>query len=605
MRILVANFFPAFHPPRSGGEQRYYYLYHYLSRNFDVTLLSPTYSNHALEVVTFSPTFREHRVPKDQVFDRLHWKLGTDGIGPECSAYVVSLAAGTDTQYGRSFDALVSDADLVIHESPFTFPYDRSVGMDGKPRIYNAYNVEHRLAAQLLRGQPGQKAVEFIRFLEQSLVNVSSFVFATCEEERSLFVSDFGIASERVALIPNGFEPIAAESAAIASPPPLGNIEGKPYAVFMGSAHPPNVEAALFIVQQLAPAMPEVEFRLIGSVCGHLPSTLSRNVKSLGFVEEREKRRQLEHCRAALNPLFSGAGTNLKMLDYMASGAPIVSTPIGARGLAMEDGVDAFIATSERYGETLRMVLRDRSSALRVGATAKRRAFAQYTWEHIAERARSTIESVIFSRPGLSSGLASTRPLLLVVNDFPVSQATGGGQVRIRELLTELGREFDVVFLCLTPDVQRFDHALVPGVVEVGIPKTPEHRDAEMRAGRGALISIEDIIASEFCASNAEFVAAFRTHATRCAAVVFEHPYLAPLVDFVPAGKPIVYSSLNVESDLKTALLAPRSDAALRMELVNSLEKRLLDRSDLVVCVSNADRARFVQSHPEQALRGH
>src|SRR6202158_1356901 len=395
MRILVANFFPAFHPPRSGGEQRYYYLYHYLSRSFDITLLSPTYSKHALEVVTFSPTLREHRVPKDQIFDRLHWKLGTEGIGPECSAYVVSLAAATDTQYGRRFEALVADADLIIHESPFTLPYDRSLGTDGKPRIYNAYNVEHRLAAQILQGAQGQKAVEFIRFLEQSLVNASSLIFATCEEERDLFVSDFGTDPKRVALAPNGFEPIASDDAAAASPC-AGSVEGKPYTVFMGSAHPPNVEAALYIVHQLAPAMPDVEFRLIRSVCGHVPRTLPRNVKSLGFVEEPEKRRQLEHCGAALNPLFSGAGTNLKMLAYIASGAPIVRTPIGARGLAMEHGIDAFIATSERYGEALRVVLRDRASALSVGATAKRRAFATYTWEHIAGRARSAIESAIF-----------------------------------------------------------------------------------------------------------------------------------------------------------------------------------------------------------------
>jgi glycosyltransferase involved in cell wall biosynthesis len=596
MRILVANFFPAFHPPRSGGEQRYYYLYHYLSRNFDVTLLSPTYSNHALEVVTFSPTLREHRVPKDQLFDRLHWKLGAEGIGPECSAYVVSLAAATDTQYGRRFEALVADADLIIHESPFTFPYDRSLGTDGKPRIYNAYNVEHRLAAQILRGAQGQKAVEFIRFLEQSLVDASSLIFATCEEERDLFVSDFGTDSKRVALAPNGFEPIGADDGAAALPC-VGSAGGKPYTVFMGSAHPPNVEAALFIVRQLAPAMLDVEFRLMGTVCGHLPDMLPRNVKSLGFVEEPEKRRQLEHCGAALNPLFSGAGTNLKMLDYMAAGAPIVSTLVGARGLAMEHGVDAFIVTGDRYSETLRAVLHDRSSALRVGATARRRAFAKYTWEHIAEQARSAIESVAFSRqfPTRSN---SKRPLLLVVNDFPVAQATGGGQVRIRALLTELGREFDIVFLCLTSDVQRFERTLVPGVLEVGIPKTPAHRDAEMRAGHAAMISIDDIIASQFCANNVEFVATFRTYAIQSAAVVFEHPYLAPLVDFVPAGKPIVYSSLNVESDLKTALLTSRRDAVLQMELVHTLEKRLLDRAALVVCVSSADRARFVQSHP-------
>jgi glycosyltransferase involved in cell wall biosynthesis len=596
MRILVANFFPAFHPPRSGGEQRYYYLYHYLSRNFDVTLLSPTYSNHAFEVVTFSPTLREHRVPKDQVFDGLHWKLGAEGIGPECSAYVVSLAAATDTQYGRRFEALVKDADLIIHESPFTFPYDRSLGTDGKTRIYDAYNVEHRLAAQILRGARGEKAVEFIRFLEKSLVDASSLVFATCEEERDLFVSDFGADPKKVALAPNGFEPIAADDAAAASPC-TGSVDGKPYTVFMGSAHPPNVEAALFIVHQLAPAMPDVEFRLIGSVCSHLPDTVPRNVKSLGFVNEAEKRMQLEHCRAALNPLFSGAGTNLKMLDYMAAGASIVSTPIGARGLSMKHGVDAFIVTGDRYAETLCTVLHDRSSALSVGATAKRRAFAEYTWEHIAERVSSSIESVVFGR-GVSSQSASMRPLLLVVNDFPVAQATGGGQVRIRALLTELGREFDVIFLCLTSDVQPFERILAPGVLEVGIPKTPDHRRAEVQAGHGAITSIDDITASQFCAANAALVDAFRTFADRSAAVVFEHPYLAPLLDFVPAKKPIIYSSLNVESDLKGALLSSRRDAALHVQLVKTLEKRLLDRADLVVCVSSADRARFVETHP-------
>src|SRR5713101_7957761 len=126
MRILVVNFFPAFHPPRSGGEQRYYYLYHHLSRHFDITLLSPTYSPYPPEVVNHSPTIRAHRVPKDQILDRLHGKLDAEGIGPECSAYVVALAAGTDTAFGRRFQELVEHHDVVVHESPFTLPYDRT-----------------------------------------------------------------------------------------------------------------------------------------------------------------------------------------------------------------------------------------------------------------------------------------------------------------------------------------------------------------------------------------------------------------------------------------------------------------------------------------------
>ena len=597
MRILVANFFPAFHPPRSGGEQRYYYLYHYLSRHYDVTLLSPTYSNHSLEVVTFSPTFREHRVPKDEVFDHLHWKLGAEGIGPECSGYVVSLAAAAQSQFSRRFDALVPDANLIIHESPFTLPYDRTLGVDGKARIYNAYNVEHRLAAQMLRGELGRNAVEFIRFLEQSLAGFATALFATCEEDRELFVSEFGVDPKRIALAPNGFEPqdAEAENAAVSL---ADQDRGEIYAVFMGSAHPPNVEAAGFIVECLAPALPDVEFRLMGAVCDRLPKSLPGNVKNLGFLEEGVKRRQLAGCSAALNPLFSGSGTNLKMFDYMAAGAPILTTLIGARGLALRHGVDAFIAESEQYGDALRTMMRDRTSAKVVGATAKRRAFAECTWEKIAEGMRGVIELVdLHSNP--LRGAVTQRSQLLVVNDFPVSQATSGGQARIRELLTELGREFDVLLLCLTQALRPVDRVLAAGVKEMCIPKTAEHRAAEVRAGRETRISINDIIASDFCSSNPELLSAFRFHVSRSVAVIFEHPYLAPLLDWVPIEKRVVYSSLNVESDLKTALLGLRRDAAQQVDRVRTLEKRLLDRADLIVCVSSLDRARFHRNHPD------
>ena len=34
----------------------------------------------------------------------------------------------------------------------------------------------------------------------------------------------------------------------------------------------------------------------------------------------------------ALNPVTEGSGRNLKMIDYLAHGLPILSTPIGIRG---------------------------------------------------------------------------------------------------------------------------------------------------------------------------------------------------------------------------------------------------------------------------------
>lgn len=40
--------------------------------------------------------------------------------------------------------------------------------------------------------------------------------------------------------------------------------------------------------------------------------------------------------------MMTGSGTNLKMLDYMANGIPIISTEVGARGLDIPNGYIVF-----------------------------------------------------------------------------------------------------------------------------------------------------------------------------------------------------------------------------------------------------------------------
>jgi glycosyltransferase involved in cell wall biosynthesis len=586
LRILVANFFPAFHPPGSGGEQRYYYFYRHLSRYFDVTLLSPTFSGHAFEEVRFSKTLRELRVPKQDVFDRLHWELDKTGIGPECSGYVVALASRLENEYARRFAAEAIDADIIVHECPFTLPYDRSLGFDGKIRIYNAYNVEHRLAQQMLLGEAGRSASEFIRFLESALARNAALIFATSEEDRRLLAADFEIDVQRIVLAPNGFEPPGD------SGDEFPRRQREAYVVFMGSAHPPNVEAGRFIVEQLAPAMPGVEFRILGAVCGKLRDEGSHNVRLLGFIEESAKRAQLEGCAAAINPLFSGSGTNLKMLDYLAAGAPVVTTVVGARGLSLVDNVTAFIAGIERFAERLTSVLEDGPLRGRVAEAGRRKAYAEFTWKSIADHAYESIRKLIAKQPVAETG-ADSRASLLVVNDFPVAQAAGGGEVRIRELLTELGRDFEVSLLCLSQDLHPTERMLSPSVREIRIPKTSEHRDAEVRAGRNGVVSVNDVLAAQFCNSNEAFVAAYRRLAARSSAVVFEHPYLSPLVEFLPSDKPVVYSALNVERTLKPQLLRDRKDSAKWLEKVEALERALLTRANLVICVSHEDRSDF------------
>ena len=588
-RLLVVNFFPAFFPPSSGGEQRYYYLYRHLSERYDVTLLSPTYADHNEECVIHAPSFREYRIPKSQATDTLHAGLGSLGIGGECSALVVALASALDDTFARMLGKLSEDVDAIIHESPYTLPYDQHIGHDGIPRIYNSYNVEYRLAEQMFNGEIGKRSTSFIRFLERELVRYSSAVFATCEAERATFISEFGVPKSRAFLAPNGYEPTALV------PDDLDNrLRDHTSVVFLGSAHPPNVEALEFIATRLAPALPNVRFTIIGSVGKAYDGPVPDNVALLGRIPESEKSRLLLECGAAINPLFTGAGTNLKMLDYMAHGAPIVTTKVGARGLPLQNGLHACISTPENFISSLTHLLNTKCLQETLAGASTKLARSRYSWTAIANDVADSLERVLETR----TSWWRPRRKLLYVCDYGIEVAVGGGQVRIRELLRELGRDYDVTFLCLGNDARESQTMLAPGVTQRTIPKTPDQLDAERSTSHGQLVSIADILASVYCKRNLAFLNAFREESADVSAVVFAQSYMAPLLDEVPGDLPVIYSSQNCEMELKSSLLNARNDKAAWIEIVRSMEQKILDRADLVVCVSSQDANAFQAINP-------
>jgi glycosyltransferase involved in cell wall biosynthesis len=64
---------------------------------------------------------------------------------------------------------------------------------------------------------------------------------------------------------------------------------------------------------------------------------------------------------AALNPTRSGAGTSLKMCEYLASRLPIVTTAFGARGFRIDDGRTGFLVEEGTLGRVLSTVRRLRA----------------------------------------------------------------------------------------------------------------------------------------------------------------------------------------------------------------------------------------------------
>ena len=114
-----------------------------------------------------------------------------------------------------------------------------------------------------------------------------------------------------------------------------------------GFGHPPNADAACWFVGTILPLirseMPDVRLTIAGSHPSARVRGLTGNgIEVTGAVSESELAALYARARVAVVPLRVGAGVKLKVVEALAEGTPLVTTPIGAQGLPGLDQV-AFI----------------------------------------------------------------------------------------------------------------------------------------------------------------------------------------------------------------------------------------------------------------------
>ena len=175
----------------------------------------------------------------------------------------------------------------------------------------------------------------------------------------------------------------------------------------------PNVRGLDWFCREVWPQIrsriPEATFEIAGTrlpldASGHpipRPAWRVPGVITLGFVPDLGS--LYERSVAITAPSFGGTGVRVKLLEAFRHGLPVVTTPDGAAGLAIEGGREAFIesdprefaaravelATSPETRERLReaaYAYLARRHAIGVAQTAVRRVLARTT--SMGERAR-------------------------------------------------------------------------------------------------------------------------------------------------------------------------------------------------------------------------
>ena len=112
--------------------------------------------------------------------------------------------------------------------------------------------------------------------------------------------------------------------------------------LFLGSfRHLPNVEALQWFLHEVFPRIRKEEPRARLVIVGSDPPPRhslrdSEAIEMIGFVED--VREPLMRYALFVCPILAGSGVRVKLLEAFAAGIPVVSTRLGAEGLADKDG---------------------------------------------------------------------------------------------------------------------------------------------------------------------------------------------------------------------------------------------------------------------------
>lgn len=390
-RLVVAVDFPIY-PPRGGGQSRIFHLYRALARRVDVTLITLCDDAHAAGVLDLAPGLRELRVAKSPA----HLEA-TQALNRKLAASVGDIAAllhyGLTPAYRERLARATACCDLIIASHPYLYPAIAEV-YDG-PLWYEAHNVEYDMKrAVLAAGSGAAFYLEQVREAEASLCARAERIMVCSHQDAQRLQALYACGRSQAILVPNGVDVRAVRCVTRAERRSnqcrLG-LDRRLGVLFVGSWHQPNIEA-LGHLQRIAPACPEADFFIVGSVCGHAAlESRTANLYPLGILDDADLTVVTEAVDLAVNPITTGSGTNLKMLRYAAAGIPILTTEFGNRGLAFRPGehlwqapIDEFPAAIRRLGEGLE----DKQENEPIEAVVRRArelVESRYDWQLIAD----------------------------------------------------------------------------------------------------------------------------------------------------------------------------------------------------------------------------
>ena len=184
--------------------------------------------------------------------------------------------------------------------------------------------------------------------------------------------------------------------------------------LFLGNyLHYPNVDAVLYFHAEIWPhlkkALPGLKFYVVGQSPPAEITSLEadKSIIVTGTVDDVIP--YLRKCKVFVCPVRLGGGFRGKILEAMALGRPVVSTPLGAEGIPAADGKNIILADSpDDFVKGIADLIGNIDLYQRIQKNARELMEEHYAWDKGVARLEKILEDMM-SKPPLDQTKGRTR----------------------------------------------------------------------------------------------------------------------------------------------------------------------------------------------------
>lgn len=378
------------YPLVSGAKIRAYYVLRQLSQRHEITLLSFVRPDD-------QPEFAEHL---GTFLDNVRLEPIKRSLLRDARAGLVSLFTGKPAIVARediasmvraTRELLATGQYDLVHADQIPMAYYSLQRRDlPARRLLDQHNATYRILERMARVERSwwkraflhREARAFYRY-EHRVCRAFDHVTFVTEEDRQEFQAHVGD------------DPLEGRTTVI--PICVDTDENQPVApvrepfrvTHVGTMYwPPNVEGILWFWENVWPLVreqiPHARLTLIGK---RPPESLRKlgetpQVDVPGFVEDLDP--YLAETAAFVVPLLSAGGMRVKIVDAWCWGLPIVSTSVGAEGIATRNGANILIGdTPEEFAGAISKLFSDSALQRVLRENGRRWVEERYSWRRV------------------------------------------------------------------------------------------------------------------------------------------------------------------------------------------------------------------------------